>query len=155
MHCYRDRFEGRALGLGVNLLLGGRRESLAAGNSLVFAVEKLILAAETGLFSSEGYRGAPAIKCYVRALSIEVWPCGKVWLPRGNLKMGEQRMWMEYSKWWKWFSPPRGHTSWCYPYLLALSNPKNRWGGGVPPPVPPPGAPLRGADKLYSSPNSK
>jgi hypothetical protein len=21
--------------------------------------------------------------------------------------MGEQRMWMDYSKWWKWFNPPR------------------------------------------------
>jgi hypothetical protein len=37
VQCYRDRFEGRALGLGVNLLLEGRRESLAAGNSLVLA----------------------------------------------------------------------------------------------------------------------
>jgi hypothetical protein len=31
-----------------------------------------------------------------------------------------------------------------YPYLLALSNPRNRWGGGTPPPAPPPwGAALR------------
>ena len=59
MHCYRDRFEGRALGLGVNLLQGGRRGSLAAGNSLVFAVEKLILAAGAGLFSSGGHSGTP------------------------------------------------------------------------------------------------
>ena len=80
VQCYRDRFEGRALGLGVNLLLEGRRESLAAGNSLVFAVEKLILAAGTGLFSSEGYSGAPnfqysgpAIKCHFHALSVDAW----------------------------------------------------------------------------------
>jgi hypothetical protein len=85
VQCYHDRFEGRALGLGVNVLLGGRRESLAAGNSLVFAVEKLILAAGTGLFSSESYSGAPnfqysvpTIKCHSHALSVEVWPTGKV-----------------------------------------------------------------------------
>ena len=65
VQCYRDRFEGRALGLGVNLLLEGRRESLAAGNSLVFAVEKLILAAGTGLFSSEGYSGAPNFQLWI------------------------------------------------------------------------------------------
>ena len=69
VQCYRDRFEGRALGLGVNLshnlLLGGRREGLAAGNSLVFAVEKLILAAGTGLFSSEGYSGAPNFQLWI------------------------------------------------------------------------------------------
>jgi hypothetical protein len=123
VQCQRDRFEGRALGLGVDLLQGGRRRGgLAAGNSLVFAVEKLILAAGTGLFPSEGCSGAPnfqysdpTTKCHFRALSIEVWPCGKAWLSRGILEMGEQRMWMEYSKWWKWFNPPRGHTSWCAP----------------------------------------
>ena len=65
VQCYRDRFEGRALGLGVNLLQGGRCESLAAGNSLVFAVEKLILAAGTGLFSSEGYSGAPNFQLWI------------------------------------------------------------------------------------------
>jgi hypothetical protein len=80
--------------LGVDLLQGGRRESLAAGNSLIFAVEgrkayliQVILAAGTGLFPSEGYSGAPnfqysdpTIKYHFRALSIEIWPCGKVWL---------------------------------------------------------------------------
>ena len=65
VQCYRDRFEGRALGLGVNLLLGGRRVSLAAGKSLVFAVEQLILAAGTGLFSSEGYSGAPNFQLWI------------------------------------------------------------------------------------------
>jgi hypothetical protein len=65
VQCYRDRFEGRALGLGVNLLLEGRREGLAAGNSLVFAVEGLILAAGTGLFSSEGYSGAPNFQLWI------------------------------------------------------------------------------------------
>ena len=63
--CYRDRFEGRALGLGANLLLEGRREGLAAGSSLVFAVEKLILAAGTGLFSSEGYSGASNFQLWI------------------------------------------------------------------------------------------
>ena len=79
VQCYRDQFEGRALGLGVNLLQGGRRESLAAGNSLVFAVEKLILADGPGLFSSEGYSGTPnfqfsvpTIKCHSHAISVEV-----------------------------------------------------------------------------------
>jgi hypothetical protein len=65
VQCYRDRFDGRALGLGVDLLQGGRRESLAAGNSLVFAVEKLILAAGAGLFSSEGCSGAPNFQLWV------------------------------------------------------------------------------------------
>ena len=65
VQCYRDRFEGRALGLGVNLLLGGRREGLAAGDSLVFAVEKLILAAGTGLFPSEGYSVAPNFQLWI------------------------------------------------------------------------------------------
>ena len=65
VQCYRDRFDGRALGLGVDLLQGGRREGLAAGNSLVFAVEKLILAAGTGLFSSEGYSGAPNFQLWI------------------------------------------------------------------------------------------
>jgi hypothetical protein len=41
------------------------------------------------------------------------------------------------------------------PYLLALSNPKNRWGGGVPPPAPPPGAPLRGADETGTTTSSR
>jgi hypothetical protein len=48
VQCYRDRFEGRALGLGVNLLQGGRRGSLAAGNSLVFAVEKAYFGGRDG-----------------------------------------------------------------------------------------------------------
>jgi hypothetical protein len=26
----------------------------------------------------------------------------------------------------------------CYPHLLALPNPKSRWGGGAPPPCAPP-----------------
>ena len=79
VQCYRDRFDGRALGLGVDLLQGGRREGLAAGNSLVFAVEKLILAAGTGLFSNEGHSGAPnfqfsvpTIKCHSHAIFVEV-----------------------------------------------------------------------------------
>jgi hypothetical protein len=45
--------------LGVDLLQGGRCGSLAAGNSSVLAVEKLVLAAGAGLFSSEGRSGAP------------------------------------------------------------------------------------------------
>ena len=65
VQCYRDRFEGRALGLGVHLLLGGRRVGLAAGKSLVFAVEQLILAAGTGLFSSEGCSGAPNFQLWI------------------------------------------------------------------------------------------
>jgi hypothetical protein len=48
VQCYRDRFEGRALGLGVNLLLGERRVSLAAGKSLVFAVEKAYFGGRDG-----------------------------------------------------------------------------------------------------------
>jgi hypothetical protein len=62
---YRDRFEGRVLGLGVDLLQGGRREILAAGNSLVFAVEKLILAGGTCLFCSEGCSGAPNFELWI------------------------------------------------------------------------------------------
>ena len=65
VQCYRDRFDGRALGLGVDLLQRERREGLAAGNSLVFAVEKLILAAGTGLFSSEGYSGASNFQLWI------------------------------------------------------------------------------------------
>jgi hypothetical protein len=51
---------------------------LAAGKSLGFAVEKLILAAGAGLFSSEGYSGAPnfqfsvpAIKCHSHAIFVD------------------------------------------------------------------------------------
>ena len=75
----RDRFGDRTLELGVDLLRQGRRESLAAEKSLVFAVEKLILAAGTGLFSNEGHSGAPnfqfsvpTIKCHSHAIFVEV-----------------------------------------------------------------------------------
>jgi hypothetical protein len=50
--CYKDGV------VVVRVCLGGYR-------SLVFAVEKLLLAAETGLFSSEGHSGAPNFQPWI------------------------------------------------------------------------------------------
>jgi hypothetical protein len=47
------------------LLQGGRRESLGGYRPVVIAVEKLLLTAETDLFSGEGYSGAPNFQPWI------------------------------------------------------------------------------------------